>query len=57
MGGLESVIPYSTLKLFSYKEISLYLAGMPQIDSNFVGYLVDSMEKTARFENFSSSSK
>jgi hypothetical protein len=33
MSGLEAVIPYSTLSLFSYKEISLYLSGMPTIDS------------------------
>jgi len=32
MSGLELVIPYSTLSLFSYKEISLYLSGMPTID-------------------------
>jgi hypothetical protein len=32
MEGLQIAIPYSTLRLFSYKEISLYLSGMPTID-------------------------
>ena len=35
MKGLEMIIPYSTLKLFSYKEISLYFSGMPSVDSIF----------------------
>lgn len=42
MSGLESVIPYSTLSLFSYKEISLYLSGMPTID-------LKEMESSARY--------
>lgn len=44
MEGLQVAIPYSTLRLFSYKEISLYLSGMPTID-------LKEMQKYAKYEN------
>lgn len=50
MSGLEMVIPYSTLSLFSYKEISLYLSGMPTID-------IAEMKIYAKYENFTHESQ
>jgi|JI6StandDraft_1071083.scaffolds.fasta_scaffold19299_2 hypothetical protein len=32
MQGLESVIPYSILRNINYKELGIYLAGMPTIN-------------------------
>jgi hypothetical protein len=42
MGGLEKVISFDILKLFSYKELGMYLAGMPTVD-------VDEMKRTTRY--------
>lgn len=34
MSGIEQVIPYNVLKMFTYKEVGRYLAGAPTVDSN-----------------------
>ncbi len=47
MNGLEKVVPFETLKLFSYKELGIYLAGMPTVD-------VAEMKKYTRYQGFSS---
>lgn len=46
MSGIEKVVPYETLKLFSYKELGIYLAGMPTVD-------VQEMKKHTKYQNFS----
>jgi hypothetical protein len=32
ISGMEKIVPYEVLKLFSYKELGIYLAGMPTVD-------------------------
>ncbi len=39
MRGIEKVIPYETLKLFNYKEVALYLSGMPTVDGILLAIL------------------
>ena len=45
MNGLEKVVPFDTLKLFTYKELGIILAGMPTVD-------VGEMKMFARVEGF-----
>lgn len=40
MKGLERVIPYSSLKLFTAQELGMYLAGVPEINGILIINLV-----------------
>ena len=50
MKGLERIVPYDILKLFTHQELGIYLAGMPEIDGTFVLILVSEMKKSAKYE-------
>jgi hypothetical protein len=57
MQGIESVIPYSILRNINYKELGVYLAGMPTINRNYLINLVAEMKEYAQYNNLSRSDK